>query len=447
MYERVFTPKETDEVHLYGFNGDDIFDIDENVSSSIRIRMIGGKGDDTFNVRGKLRNFIYDVNLDSNYIINQRRSKVTITEDPLNNEYNISKFEYNRNTFPTFHAGYNIEDKLMLGLGFSRKVFGFRKEPYASFQRFSALVAVSRQAYKFAYRGEFNTVLGNKDIVVDAQYTEPTLNNFFGLGNETTNLNTRDFYRVRYKFATADLLLRRRPKPFWHLSVGPSIFHYWNRLEDNQGKILANPSLIGLDSLSVYSTKTYGGVKAIMLIDYIDNAFLPTRGLYWNTEYATYKGLNDASKSISRIHTDMTVYGSLTDPAIVTGVMKVGAGHIFNDNFEYFQAMNLGQNNFLRGFRKNRFAGRSAVYGSLETRFRLYRSKSYILPGDIGVIGFVETGRVWMPKEDSKEWHTSYGTGLFYTPFNLIIFSGTVAFSKEEVLFNLSIGTKINLTF
>ncbi len=447
MYERVFTPRETDEVHLYGFNGNDIFEIDDNARSNVRVRIIGGKGDDTFNVRGSVRNFIYDVNYDSNYVINSNRSRVTINADPLNNQYEMTGFEYNRNTFPTIHAGYNIEDKLMLGVGFSRRVYGFRKDPYASYQRLTTLYAVNRSAFKVRYQGEFNEVLGKYDIVLDGQITEPVLNNFFGLGNNTQFINSRDYYRVRFKYASADVLLRKRPVSFWHLTLGPSIFHYWNRLEDNEDKILARPSLIGLDSLSVYSTKTYGGLKAGMLIDYLDNAFLPRRGLYWYSEFGAYKGLNDHSNSITRIQTDMTVYGTVAHPDVITSILKIGAGHIFNKNFEYFQAMTLGQNNFLRGFRKNRFAGRSLAYGSLEARVKLFGSKSYVFPGDIGILGFAEAGRVWMPGEESRQWHTSYGTGIYYTPFNIIIFSGTVAFSREETLFNLSIGSRINLTF
>jgi hypothetical protein len=243
------------------------------------------------------------------------------------------------------------------------------------------------------------------------------------------------------------VLLRKRINNLLHFSIGPSVYHYWNRLENNQDKILAAPSLIGLDSMSVYSAKTYLGGKAGMLIDYIDNHFLPTRGIYWNTELVSYAGMSGNAKPITRLVTDMTVYGSLSIPAKAVAILKVGGGHIFNKTFEYFQALNLGQNNFLRGFRKNRFSGRSLAYGSLEMRVKLFRSKSYLFPGDIGLIGFGDVGRVWMPNEISKKWHSSYGTGLYYTPFNLVIISGTVAFSKEETLFNFSVGTKINLTF
>lgn len=447
MYDRTFTPKETDEVHLYGFNGDDIFDIDEKVKSKVRVRIIGGKGHDVFNAKGDVKNFIYDVSYDSNQVVNKSRSKLYIDEDPLRNYFKLTGFNYNVNKLPALNLGFNIEDLLMVGIGFTRKVYGFRKEPYSSYQKLTTLYAINRKAYKVRYSGEFNEVLGKSDIMIDAQLVEPVLNNFFGLGNSREFTADRDFYRVRYKFAAADVLLRRRMNNVLHFSIGPSVYHYWNRKENNMGKILEKPSLIGLDSLSVYSAKTFVGGKAGMLIDFIDNSFLPTRGIYWNTELLSYAGVSGDAKPITRVVTDMTVYGSMSIPAKVVAVLKVGGGHIFNKKFDYFQALNLGQNNFLRGFRKNRFSGRSLAYGSLEMRVKLFGSSSYLFPGDIGIIGFGDVGRVWMPGEASRRWHASYGTGLYYTPFNLVIVSGTVAFSKEETLFNFSIGTKINLTF
>jgi hemolysin activation/secretion protein len=143
----------------------------------------------------------------------------------------------------------------------------------------------------------------------------------------------------------------------------------------------------------------------------------------------------------------MVVYASLKIPAKVIGVIKMGGGHIFNRNIEYFQALSLGQNNMLRGFRKNRFSGHSLAYGSLELRIRLFESKSYIFPGQVGVIAFNDIGRVWYKGEHSRKWHNVVGGGLYYNPFNLLIVSATVGVSTEETVFNFSLGTKFNLTF
>jgi hypothetical protein len=77
----------------------------------------------------------------------------------------------------------------------------------------------------------------------------------------------------------------------------------------------------------------------------------------------------------------------------------------------------------------------------------LFDSKSYLFPGAIGLIAFNDIGRVWVPNETSHIWHDAYGGGLYYSPYNFFIVSGTVAFSNEDRLFNFSIGTKFNITY
>ncbi len=143
----------------------------------------------------------------------------------------------------------------------------------------------------------------------------------------------------------------------------------------------------------------------------------------------------------------MTVYASLSEERKLMAVIRLGGGHIFTKNFEYFQALTLGVNNYIRGYRKNRFSGSSLAYGSAELRVKLFQSHSYIAPGDFGIIGFYDIGRVWERGETSKKWHPSYGGGLYFSPFNLTVITATVGISNEDQLFNFSIGTKFNLIF
>jgi hypothetical protein len=311
------------------------------------------------------------------------------------------------------------------------------------------LYAISRDAYQVKYQGIFNSALLHKDLLVNAEIVNPTLNNFFGLGNETVRLNGNktEFYRVRYKYVQADLLLRKRFNEVLHISFGPSYYHYWNKFEDNKNRILANPASIGSDSTSIYSTKDYVGGKLKVDINYINNELFPTRGVVWYSEFSSMRGLNKNSRNLTKITTDMQVYAALSEHNKLVTTVKLGGGHIFSKNFEYFQALNLGANNFIRGFRKNRFSGSTLAYGSMELRVKLFKSESYILPGDVGLLGFYDIGRVWQRGESSGKWHASYGGGFYYAPFNLVLVSATYAISDEDQLFNFSLGTKFNLTF
>lgn len=447
MYNRTFDPNVTKEIRLYGLNEDDIFDIDENVKSPIKVRIIGGLGKDTFDLKGNVANYVYDYAPGKNHIINDKKTHNKITDKLDVNRYDPTNHQYNEVRFPKINLGYNAEDFLMVGVGFTRKTFAFRKEPYASFQKLQTLVSTYRGSYQINYSGEFNERLAGNDILVNARLVNPVMNNFFGLGNETVNEKGRDFYRVRYNNISADVLLRKRIGNLLSVSLGPTYYYYWNHLKDNEGKILNNPSFVGLDSVSVYQKKHYLGGKLNMTLDFIDNVLLPTRGIYWATELSSVGSLRKNSQSVTKIESNMTVYASLRDPAMTVAVFKLGAGHIFNREFEYFQALNLGQNNYLRGFRKNRFSGSSMLYTSLEIRQKLFKSHSYALPGDFGLVGFTDVGRVWMKGENSKKWHSSVGGGFYFTPFDLILLSFTAAYSKEETLLNFTLGTKFNLTF
>jgi hypothetical protein len=71
-----------------------------------------------------------------------------------------------------------------------------------------------------------------------------------------------------------------------------------------------------------------------------------------------------------------------------------------------------------------------------------------VIPGDFGLVGFGDLGRVWYPTDaPNNVWHAAYGGGFYYVPYNMVIVSATVGYSKEERLFNFSVGTKFNITF
>lgn len=353
-YERLFDPKETKEIRLYGFNGNDYFKIDADKSDGIIVRVIGGKGSDTFNVGGNIRNYLYDQIPENNFLFKGRRSAVRFENDPRVNNFDYNQFEYGVWRFPRLNIGYNPDDGLLVGAGLWYQKHGFRKDPYKWDQRLSTLFAIGQDAYQIRYNGQFTEVLHKTDIVVNAELLNPVLNNFYGFGNETSideEKNIR-FFRVRYSYFSTDVLLRRKMGQYISFTAGPSYYRYWNKPGKNQDYILGHPAQAGLDSLNVYSSKTYGGLKFGMLVNTLNNELLPTRGIKWYTELSEMRPLSDNTHSLTKIQSDMVVYSSLNDPPRVVSVLRLGGGHIFSKDFEYFQAMNLGANNFLRGFRK-----------------------------------------------------------------------------------------------
>jgi len=450
QYDRIFDPSVTREIRLYGLNDDDFFEIDENASSRIKIRIIGGRGNDTFDIRGKVETLLYDLKDDFNYVKSKSRTKNRLSDDPPLNERALLDFNYNTFKFPRLIIGHNTDDGWLIGAGFAAKTYGFRNYPYATNQRFSTLYAADRGAFKFTYNGEFNHITRKIDLLVNTAYADPELKNFFGLGNKTVfdqkNKNNR-FYQVKYRYIEFETLLRKRFFDNLQISFGPWFQHYSANYNDNRNNILSRPDLIGLDSANIFSSKSYLGGKLSLVLDNRNNELFPTRGIHWSNHFVTATGLNSNSKNITYYTSDMAVYASLRDPAKLITVLRFGAGKVLSKQYEYFQAVNFGANTDLAGFRKNRFAGSSMMYAGIEMKLKLFSINSFILPGDFGITGFLNSGRVRISGESSRKWHKAFGGGFYFIPFNLFVVSATAGFSEEERMFNFTIGTRINLTY
>jgi hemolysin activation/secretion protein len=82
----------------------------------------------------------------------------------------------------------------------------------------------------------------------------------------------------------------------------------------------------------------------------------------------------------------------------------------------------------VRGFHPNRFIGDSAVWGNAD--LRLYLSRFFLaLPGEWGLFGFGDVGRVWLEGETSDTWHTGWGGGLW---IGLLSRSNAIAFTVAQ---------------
>jgi predicted MPP superfamily phosphohydrolase len=450
MYDRVFNPSITKEIRLLGLNDNDLFEIDSTASSRIKFRIIGGQGEDTFDIKGNVENLLYDLSRkgNGNFIKNGHHSKNRFSLDPPVNENTITGFDYNTSKFPELVFSYNSDDGALTGLGFSKTTHGFRNLPYATNQKFAALYSM-RGAYQLYYRGEFNHITRNTDLLIQANFLDPALRNFFGYGNKTKVDPTKnyDFYRNRYHSFEAEALLRKRYFEKFHIMVGPYYYQYSNSFKENTGNVMTKPRLVGLDSADIFSSKAYLGGKFAIHMDNRNNELFPTRGVHWDNEFTYVAGMKKGSDNFSSITTDMSLYVSQGDPPKIIAVVGLGYGHIFSKHYEFFQAMDIGANDNLHGFRKNRYAGNSSAYLSLEGRIKLFNVNSYILPGPLGLTVFSDLGRVWLKGESSSRWHTAFGGGLYFIPFNQFVISASAGISGKDKLLSFNVGTKIGLTF
>jgi hemolysin activation/secretion protein len=116
------------------------------------------------------------------------------------------------------------------------------------------------------------------------------------------------------------------------------------------------------------------------------------------------------------------------------------ANFVFADRFgggitvgkpAFYQNLFLGGEGNLQGYRQFRFAGQHSFYNNAELRVRLGDFVSYVLPGQVGLMGFYDVGRVWNNNEKSDVWHHGVGGGMYFAPASMAIFRFVMGYSKE----------------
>jgi hypothetical protein len=440
MYDRLFDKEETKELMIYGLEERDSFLV-RGGYSGIKVRIIGGPGDDHFvNESTEGKNIrVYDVTFEENkFSGNEGGFLKRITPDPRNNEYNRLSYKYGYFN-PSIQYGYNVDDGLFLGVRGEVVTHGFRKDPFSTRHVLRAAHALRTSSYFFGYEGDFTRTFGNRDLLIRADVRAPiNVSNFFGFGNNTVyNQNAPGgdrYYRARYNISNLSVLLRKQLQSWMRINYGLAFQYFDINRSENQDKFLGNNVLNGIDQTTLYSPKMYAGPQFLLDINSRNNPNLPTRGFLLNAGARSLIGLNEQSNRVTQLHWDMSVVASFEPQAIAVYAVRLGVGHNIGA-FEIPQAQYLSGTENLRGYRRNRFAGRTMLFNNAEVRIRLAEFSTFLFPGSLGIHLFHDIGRVWMDNEENKgRWHNGYGGGIWVAPIKRWVVSASLAHSKEENL-------------
>ncbi len=436
IYDRLFDPAVTKEVRIYGLGDEDRF-IVEGGDSPIKIRLIGGPGNDEFINNGNEGNVIvYDAVYEENKVTgNKEGIRLKISNDPEVNTYNRFDYKYNY-VNPGTTVAYNVDDGLFFGLQLEVVKQGFRKEPYKTRQFISGARAFNTGALRFRYEGDWTKLVGNHDLLARADVRAPVnVTNFFGLGNETAfdkgKPGKETYYRARYDFVDASLLLRRQLQSWMRVNYGVGFQSFRVEEEQNTGKFVSQTAINGLEPATLYRQKAYAGAHLKLDINSRNNRTIPTRGFVMDVNLRPMAGLNNQSSNLMRADVDMRIYASLFSLPRLVLASRFGWGKNYG-KFEFPQAYYLSGTDNLRGYRRDRFAGRSRAYNNTELRFKAADFSTYLFPGAIGFLVFNDVGRVWVDGENSSEWHVGNGAGIWIAPIKRFVLTAHVVRSKEE---------------
>jgi Omp85 superfamily domain len=434
IMDMIYQPSITKEIRLYVSGGDDHIMI-KNSKSPIKLRIIGTTGSKTYEVKQAVKKVQVYNNKDSiTFTGDVSRFNIHLSNDTSNTHF-IRTDPYNV-WMPQANADINKDDGFLLGLGFKYTgKDGFRKLPYSTVQELMITHSFETNAFRINYSGQWMQAIGKADITLNALIDAPdNTMNFFGEGNNTSldkTGNYHQYYRTRFDLYQFDPALRWHTDKYSTINIGPSLQYYNFDTDGNIGRSINQPGFIhSYDSTSYTRKRAHAGLIANYISNTKDNILLPTKGYYLDVKLEGYEGLNNNSKSFAQLRQEFTYYQKIDTGARLVLSDRIGGG-VSVGNPAFYQYMYLGGQGNLLGYLQDRFAGQQIAYNNFQARLRLANIAGYILPGQLGITGFYDVGRVWIDGEHSNTWHQGEGGGIYFAPASLTVIQIIAGHSNE----------------
>jgi outer membrane protein assembly factor BamA len=275
------------------------------------------------------------------------------------------------------------------------------------------------------------------NLLVEADYRTPNnIRNYFGLGNETENTETQaEFYQARLATGLLSTSLELTGETGASITLGGHL--RYTHVKNEADRFVGQQGI----SSGSFSDQFFLGLDGGLRFDRSDHRVNPRQGFIWNNEADLNVGISSSDALYTTLLSTLSFYISPSLSPQLTVATRIGMAHTIGD-FPFYAANTVGGVETVRGWRNNRFAGRTSFYTNAEVRARLFGFSTYVAAGEMGVLGFFDNGRVWTESDEipGRIWHQGYGGGLWVSLFDALVVSGTLGFSKEEESFNLRLG-------
>ncbi|MGJ8665799.1 MAG: metallophosphoesterase [Patiriisocius sp.] len=407
--EKTFDHAITREVWVYGLDGDDTFEVKGEDNDLIYLRVIGGRGTDYFDLKDGRRAKAYDTEDQISVIKENNGGELIFT-----NLYNLNTYDYRkqieRNTRYAPAFGYNPDDGLRVGLQYVYTVNSFKRNPFSKRHSITGGYYFDTNSFDVEYNGEFANSIGDSNLSIGVRLTSPNYTvNYFGYGNETADPEDVlgfDYNRIELQNNTVFLGLIRNSSFGSVFSLKAKFDSY--RLQQTNNDLYQDKGDVAIEDTNYFAT-----LEGKYDYKSFDNPLNPSRGMVFNLTAGLTENLMSTERIFGYLKSSVTFYNALTKDENLVLKSNVKSQFNFGNKFEFYQGVNAGANNGLRGYREERFTGKSALVAGGDLRYSFNDFEIELFPIQIGVYLGADVGRVWTPSENSEQWHNDYGGGLW----------------------------------
>jgi hypothetical protein len=280
--------------------------------------------------------------------------------------------------------------------------YGFRQNPYAFRLNFRGGYGTDARGFAGEISGDLRRENSATHFLFRGYASGADVRRFFGVGNETPRSGSNNFHKVygdEYQLSTAFGWSMGR-----HLTarLGPVLKYF--STDFSRGGLIRN--------VRPYGSGEFGelGGELGLSFDSRDTAAAPTRGAHIAVEGHAYPSAWDVRSTFGEVHGEAATY--LTAPISLrpTLALRVGGKRVWG-SFPFQEAAFVGGLETVRGLEAYRFQGHASAYGNVELRVPVSKF-NFLAPGELGVFGLADVGRVWVEGESSDTWHPAVGGGI-----------------------------------
>ncbi len=447
FHERIYSSEVTKEIWIYALGDKDVLKVFGKGNDLIKVRLIGGLKNDTYITENSKKVKVYDYESKKNTFEGQVKKK--LTDDYKTNIYYYKMFKNNLNQFLPV-LGFNPDDGISVGFKNTLKTYGFERNPFTTKHDISASYFAATNSFNLDYNIEIANFIGDTNLNLETQFNSPNFAiNFFGFGNSTANPEAEendgldvdfDFNRVRV--GTVSIA----PSLKWTGRMG-SAFQIGFSYESNSVERTENRFIAQLPSDSpLFEDQNFVGLNSKYKYEVRDDDAFPTLGMQFQIEAGMLMN-TQTQQGFSYLIPELGFTHKLVSSGKLVLASRARAHFNFNNNFEFYQAAVIGDETGLRGFRRERFAGRNAFVQSTDLRLNLKKGNAF-KPLTTGIFAGFDIGRVWVdddlvanPLTDNKDqWNLSYGGGLFFVAYDIFSVNASTFYGADGLRFVFGLG-------
>ncbi len=406
-YRRRFDPSETEDIRILLYDGHDRVTFSGGDRLRPTVRVVGGEGNDTFVFETPSSGVkLYDTR-GTNRVV---ASRMRINEKPHEPGESAAPQYWGSQALPRAKLWFSSDYGLLIGGGFSRHAYAFRKDPYATEWKLNAALSTDG---RYDLSIEYDTRAENSPLHAGfrAYATSLDIVHYYGIGNDIPELGNREYHKVWRGLFVIEPVVASSPGRVWDLALGPTL--RYSRTWENTGRFISTlPDLYGAGGFGqvglVFNLKL--DTRQGMTFDEIEE-LEGLVGLSFDVAGSVYPEFWDLDGSYGAVRAHGKTYlpAKLLPHTVLA--LRVGAEKIWG-SYPWFDAAFIGGLQSLRGWRSQRFAGDASLFGSAELRTHITQFRT-VIPHLFGVSGSADAGRVWVDGQSPGGWHVGLGGGIW----------------------------------